>query len=94
MLRGAESGIEHIHGLGWIHNDINLNNVMLDNNGAVVIIAFGSCCRGGESLEDFDRTYGWHDKQAGIPMPASGFGTVHEICLWLGDDAEPFPFLE
>lgn len=49
VLAGVERGIRHLPGLGWVHNDINPSNIMLDGDEGVVI-DFGLCSRVGESL--------------------------------------------
>ncbi|KAK0439285.1 uncharacterized protein EV420DRAFT_1231926, partial [Desarmillaria tabescens] len=38
-----KKGVEHIHGLGLLHNNINPSNIMLDADGSLLIIDFDSC---------------------------------------------------
>ncbi|KAK4039984.1 hypothetical protein C8A01DRAFT_36034 [Parachaetomium inaequale] len=95
VLAGSESGIEHLHGLGLVHNDINPSNIMLGYGGdEAVIIDFGSCRRVGESLEKAGRTYEWHDEQVETALPQNDLDALKEIRVWLGDDSEPFQFDE
>ncbi|SJL14763.1 uncharacterized protein ARMOST_18231 [Armillaria ostoyae] len=51
-LDQVKKGIEHIHGLGLVHNDINPSRIMLDADGTLVIIDFDSCRNPGESMLD------------------------------------------
>ncbi|KAF3930501.1 hypothetical protein ABW19_dt0200897 [Dactylella cylindrospora] len=39
----VRAGIEHLHALGLVHNDINPSNIMFDEDGVAVIIDFDSC---------------------------------------------------
>jgi len=43
FLDGILEGLLFLHTLGFVHNDINLTNIMLDNKGMPVIIDFDSC---------------------------------------------------
>ncbi|PBK67990.1 kinase-like protein [Armillaria solidipes] len=49
-LDQIKQGIEHIHGLGLVHNDINPRNILFDDDGRLVIIDFDSCRKQGESM--------------------------------------------
>lgn len=92
-LARIKSGLEHLHALGLVHNDINPMNIMLDGDKAV-IIDFGSCRRVGESLEDVGRTYEWYDGQVKTALPQNDLDALEEICIWLGNDSKPFKFAE
>jgi serine/threonine protein kinase len=92
-LAGINSGLDHLHALGLVHNDINPMNIMLDGDKAV-IIDFGSCRRVGESLEDVGRTYEWYDGEAKTALPQNDLDALEEICIWLGKDSKPFKFAE
>ncbi|KAH9948943.1 kinase-like domain-containing protein [Amylocystis lapponica] len=50
VLEGVRSGIEHIHALGLVHNDINPGNIVLDDESQAIIIDFGSCCSTGSRM--------------------------------------------
>ncbi|KAM7191157.1 Protein kinase-like domain containing protein [Rhypophila sp. PSN 637] len=94
ILAGIKSGIEHLHALGLVHNDINPSNIMLDGEMAV-IIDFDSCRRIGESLEDVGRTYEWYDEQVKTALPQNDLDALEEIRLWLGiDPRKQFQFVE
>lgn len=93
VLAGIESGIKHLHALGFVHNDINPSNIMLDGDEAV-IIDFGSCRRAGESLEGAGRTYEWYDEEVDTALPQNDLDALEEIRIWLGDSSKPFQFVE
>ncbi|KAI9744993.1 MAG: hypothetical protein M1835_002636, partial [Candelina submexicana] len=57
-LDGVKCGIQRIHSLGLIHNDINPSNVMMSAEGVPVIIDFDSCKAEG-SPPDKAGTLGW-----------------------------------
>ncbi|KAI1735315.1 kinase-like domain-containing protein [Xylaria scruposa] len=48
-MRGVEAGVQHMHDLGLVHNDLNPTNIMIDG-GNPVIIDFDSCKPEGEEL--------------------------------------------
>ncbi|KAM5476734.1 hypothetical protein MauCBS54593_000004 [Microsporum audouinii] len=58
-LRGIESGIEHMHTLGLIHNDLNPSNIMVDERDNPVIVDFDSCQREGAKLGLKAGTVSW-----------------------------------
>lgn len=57
-LRGIEAGMNHMHTLGLIHNDINPSNIMMVGDHAV-IIDFDSCRQEGQRICGKAGTYGW-----------------------------------
>lgn len=57
-MRGIEDGVQHLHGLGLIHNDLNPSNIMMDGGNAV-IIDFDSCKVEGARLGAKAGTVGW-----------------------------------
>lgn len=61
ILKGIESGIKHLHGLGIMHNDVNPTNIMFKSDDLTsVIIDFDSCGREGDKLVKAG-TMGWSD---------------------------------
>ncbi|KAE8327985.1 kinase-like domain-containing protein [Aspergillus sergii] len=42
-LEGILAAIEHLHSYGLVHNDINPVNIMLDEDGTLILIDFDSC---------------------------------------------------
>ena len=45
-----KAGIDHLHSLGIVHNDINPANICIDENGCAVIIDFDSAAPTGDPL--------------------------------------------
>jgi serine/threonine protein kinase len=56
-LRGIEAGVQHMHDLGFVHNDLNLSNIMMDGEDPI-IIDFDSCKRVGDRLGAKSGTFG------------------------------------
>ncbi|KAF2815026.1 uncharacterized protein BDZ99DRAFT_357768, partial [Mytilinidion resinicola] len=54
------SAVEYLHSLGYAHNDLNPNNVMIAEDDSPIIIDFDSCKRFGEALIS-GGTWGWID---------------------------------
>ncbi|KAK1981043.1 kinase-like domain-containing protein [Colletotrichum cereale] len=79
IIEGIESGIQHIHRLGLIHNDINPSNVMITSEGNPVIIDFESCRHKGEELGPKAGTYGWELAEAKHALPANDFYGLSKI---------------
>ncbi|KAI1463760.1 uncharacterized protein F4812DRAFT_463320 [Daldinia caldariorum] len=48
-MKGIESGVRHLHTLGFIHNDLSPHNIMMDGDDPI-IIDFDSSRRPGEEL--------------------------------------------
>lgn len=93
VLTEIKSALNHLHALGFVHNDINPTNIMLDGDKAV-IIDFGSCKRVWESLEDTGRTYEWYDEEVNTALPQNDLDAWEEIRIWLGASSKPFQFAE
>jgi len=81
-LPGIKDGIRHLHSLRLIHNDINPANIMLDNQGPV-IVDFDSCRAPGESLNRVKRTYGWHDPNVRVSQESNDLNALAELRIWL-----------
>jgi serine/threonine protein kinase len=61
ILKGIERGLNHLHNLGLIHNDINPSNIMFKaNDDTPIIIDFDSCGKEGDKLVKAG-TMGWSD---------------------------------
>jgi len=88
-LRGA---LEHLHRLGFVHNDITPANVMLDQSESPVIIDFGGMCGVGDSLEHAKRTYGWHDESVTYAIEDNDLHALAELEVWLFGSASDFRF--
>ncbi|GAD99172.1 predicted protein [Paecilomyces variotii No. 5] len=67
-LQGLLAAIKHLHSLGLVHNDINPANIMLDEDGTLILVDFDSCRYIGESLDSTEtkRTRHWYDPNVDI----------------------------
>jgi serine/threonine protein kinase len=96
QLDGILAGIQHLHSLGLVHNDITPANIMLDeDDGTWVITDFDSCRRVGEGLRDTGtkRTYGWHDPAVAVSSEKNDLDAFSELRTWLfGSSADGFLF--
>jgi len=73
---GIEAGVNHLHSLGIIHNDINPTNVMMVGSGdemEPVIIDFDSCRPEGKELGPKGGTVGWSLENAEISSRNNDF---------------------
>jgi serine/threonine protein kinase len=57
FLSEVESGIQHLHSLSLIHNNIKPTNIILDDNNNPRIIDFNNCCPNGQDLEGIGSTW-------------------------------------
>ena len=60
-MDGIKSGVEHLHSLGYAHNDLNPSNIMVSEDDTPIIIDLGSCKRFGKALIS-GGTCGWIDE--------------------------------
>jgi serine/threonine protein kinase len=89
---GIKAGIDHIHSLGLVHNDITPSNIMLDHDGKPVIVDFGSCTEIGQPLGETKRTYGWFDPAGEIAMMKNDLDAWEELKAWLCGSSTDFRF--
>ncbi|KAH9900569.1 protein kinase-like domain-containing protein [Xylariomycetidae sp. FL2044] len=61
FMESLESAIQHVHSLGWAHNDVNPTNVLVAEDGRPILIDFGSARKVGEKLSTSRGTKGWID---------------------------------
>lgn len=82
ILRGIKRGIDHMHGLGLVHNDLNPNNIMLDDISRPVIIDFGSCSREGSLKDKHAGTPGWF-RRSDLSVKENDYFALGLIAKWL-----------
>ncbi|KGO42782.1 hypothetical protein PEX1_084530 [Penicillium expansum] len=84
-LRGVLAGINHLHSLGLVNNDINPSNIMLDEDGVPVIVDFGSCRKTRVSLENsaVRQTNGWYDPENRLFLEKNDLDAFEELKTWL-----------
>ena len=75
--------VDHLHSLGYTHNDLTPSNIMLDDQGSLVIVDFGSMCRVGDSLAQVKRTMEWNDQTVTHTAVDNDFDARAEIETWL-----------
>jgi serine/threonine protein kinase len=86
FLEGIKRGLEHLHSLGLVHNNINPANIMFptkDDDATAMIIDFRSCRRIGEPTEDVLRTVEWYDVDEATCLPSGDLDAVDEMAEWL-----------
>ncbi|CAG8024690.1 unnamed protein product [Penicillium salamii] len=90
-VQGIQSGLNHLHSLGIVHNDINPNNIMFEGD-PPVIIDFDSARVIGCDLTWVKQTDGWFNQKINRALPSNDNAALQEIKLWLLGDAEQFQF--
>ncbi|GAB7350585.1 hypothetical protein MBLNU459_g1158t1 [Dothideomycetes sp. NU459] len=80
-MKGIRAGVEHLHQLGFAHNDLNPMNVAFDEDDNPVILDFGSCRRFDEQLVSAG-TPGW-GHGACISTPKNDESAMEAIEAWL-----------
>ncbi|KAI9831652.1 MAG: hypothetical protein M1819_004718 [Sarea resinae] len=61
FMETLESAIHHLHSLGWAHNDLNPDNILINKAGMPILIDFGSAREIGQELSTSRGTRGWID---------------------------------
>ncbi|KAK6814583.1 hypothetical protein RU639_009524 [Aspergillus parasiticus] len=84
-LEGILAAIKHLHSLGLVHNDINSANIMLDEDGTLILIDFDSCRYIRESLSSTEtkRTRHWHDPSVDISLEKNDLDALKDLQIWL-----------
>lgn len=90
------SAVRHLHGLGFVHNNIHPGTVRLADNlqglgkgtkatMTLIIGYFGSCRRMGESLNvtKARRTHGWHNPSVEEARVENDLEALDELQTWL-----------
>jgi serine/threonine protein kinase len=92
-LPQIEEGIQYLHSLELIHNDINPANIMLSEDEIPIIIDFDTSCAPGKELGMAKRTYGWYDPQVNISQVCNDLDALAELRVWLtGTSPDEFQF--
>jgi serine/threonine protein kinase len=87
-------GIRHFHSFGLAQNDVNPSNIMLDDEGRLVLIDFDSCRHVGESILETaaKRTPQWHDPAVEDSTEENDSAAFEELKTWVTESAESFRF--
>ena len=78
-LEGIKAGIDHLHSIGLVHNDLNPANVMVSGDGRPVIIDFDSCLPIGVPLNKPKRTPGWYDPDVSVSLETNDLYALEEL---------------
>ncbi|KAF9765773.1 hypothetical protein IL306_001878 [Fusarium sp. DS 682] len=89
-LQTIRKALEHLHSIGFSHNDLNPSNIMLDKYNRAVIIDMDSSSREGETLEKKKRTYGWLDKDVNYSTFDNDLKALREVETWLFGTVDNF----
>lgn len=81
-IKGIEDGIKHLHGLGFVHCDVNPANIVMNGNDPV-IVDFDSCRRIGEPLGLKAGTSGWTREDCTIAQEELDEDGIMRIKAWL-----------
>lgn len=88
FMEALESAMHHLHAIGWTHNDLRPQNILVSQTGMPVLIDLGAFHKIGDKLTTSRGTSGWidgamddhntseaqHDKSA-----------LHKIRKWLDE---------
>ncbi len=77
-LLGIQEGVDHLHGLGLIHNDLKPSNIMMDGDKSI-IIDFDSCKREGDRLGPKAGTVSWAKDGSGFARRENDFYSISKI---------------
>ncbi|KAH7108714.1 kinase-like domain-containing protein [Dactylonectria estremocensis] len=91
-FESLRSALQHLHSMGFVHNDITPANIMLDQNDSPMIIDFGSLCGVGESLQHTKRTHGWHNETVAHAARENDLDALGELETWLFGSVEDLKF--
>ncbi|KAF5023097.1 hypothetical protein F66182_4854 [Fusarium sp. NRRL 66182] len=61
FMASLQSAIDHLHHLGWAHNDLNPTNILVAEDERPILIDFGSARKVGDKLSVSRGTKGWID---------------------------------
>lgn len=78
-IEDIRRGIEHLHSLGYCHNDISPGNVMFDEHDTAVIIDFDSTRPVGQELSFKAGTFGFKCEGAKLSKPENDFYRLKKI---------------
>jgi serine/threonine protein kinase len=85
LLQGIEKGLEHIHSLGLVYNDLNPANIVFatKDDETPIMIGFGSCRPIGHSLKEVGRTPEWYDPEVSTSVRSNDTDALNELAEYL-----------
>lgn len=91
VLSSIKSGIDHLHYLGLVHNDLNPGNVMVDADGNAVLIDFGLTAEEGSAKNPHFGTPSWFRPSA-VSRKDDDYFALGKIAEFL--DTKKWPYLD
>lgn len=82
-LDDIRMGMEHLHRIGYAHNDINPRNIMFDDDDRAILIDFDSCRPFGTKLSVKAKTGDFNDKQATTSKKENDFYSLKMVGSFL-----------
>jgi serine/threonine protein kinase len=83
IIQQLISAVKHLHNIGYIHGDINPNNILIDMNKNAILIDFDSSQKIGKEIEGKCGTPGWEmptdEKIANTAMDFFAIGKVARL---------------
>jgi serine/threonine protein kinase len=76
FMAALGSAIQHLHALGWAHNDLTPYNILVNGDGMPVLIDFGGCQLDGTHLKYIRGTKDWIDGEIGDYLTSDA---VHDV---------------
>ncbi|KAH7886444.1 hypothetical protein F5I97DRAFT_1967788 [Phlebopus sp. FC_14] len=59
IIKGVRAGLDHLHGLGYVHNDVTPESIMIEDDDNPVLTDFSACGRLRELVDDPVETPGY-----------------------------------
>ncbi|KAI0557059.1 Protein kinase domain containing protein [Gracilaria domingensis] len=84
-LRELSSAVDHLHRLGYAHNDLNPRNIMYDDNGTAIIIDFDSSRQIGHKLGNKRGTQMFYDKSSYVSVAENDYYSLRMIDKYLNE---------
>jgi serine/threonine protein kinase len=96
IMADVRAALEHLHALGYIHNDINPSNVLLDEEDRAVLVDFGITGKTGEAKDPHLGTPFWSQK-SGTSHSGNDWFSLDLLQRWMngqrpGDESWPVPY--
>lgn len=84
-LDGIANGLEHLHSLGLVHNNLYPRTIMFPSadDDTPIIIGYASCTPVGQSLEKYHRSLEWYDENVLTALPSHDTDALEELAEWL-----------
>jgi serine/threonine protein kinase len=82
-----QAAVEHVHGFGFAHNDLNPSNIALNERDEPIIIDWGSSKKFGEQLLSAG-TPEWIDEEFDVSKKEHDISALHKIVAWVKEKKE------